>query len=305
MTVTLSHQKACTSTDVCSCILQGAAYKPRPGEPSAAQPRSVAGILSHDSLGLQQQRAARRASSGISWAAELQLQEPEDYNARDHMGSHMGAHMGSNTGDHMGSHSQPPPGHASLQDLAAQGLQPDQWRAREAAMDPSAAPVQAMDMQREGLNAYYRDKAVAEQAAYADARLYAQQIEQQNSQQQQQQQQMVSGNAVHAPEGLDLIGEAEAGTVVHGDSVLERLRGVKALASSLTLPSYRSVSLRQSEVDALSPGLPGLQSQLSKMMQEVSQARNEVQGLRSELDHSTLQNQKSGSFSLAGRDAEQ
>ena len=287
---------------MCSCILQEAADKPRSGKPAAAKPRAVAGILSHESLELQQQRAARRASSGISWAAELQLQEPEDDNARNHMGSH----MGSSTGGHMGSHSQPQGGHASMQDSAAQGLQPvtNQWRPREAAMDPSAAPVQAMGTQQEGLNAYYRDKAAAEQAAYADARLYAQQIEQQNNQQQQQPQ-MVSGIAVHAPVGVDFVSEAEVGTVVRGDSVLERLRGVKALASSLALPSYGSVSLQQSEVDALSPGLPGLQSQLSKMMQEVSQARNEVQGLRSELDHSTLQSQKSGSFSLAGYKAEQ
>ena len=296
---------SCSGTEVCSCILQGAAHKLRPGKPAAAQPRSVAGILSHESLELQQQRAARRASSGISWAAELQLQEPEDDNARDHMGAHMGSHLGFNTGDHLGSHSQTPPGHASMQDLAAQGLQPEtnQWQHREAAMDPSAAPVQAMGTQREGLNAYYWDKAAAEQAAYADARLYAQQIEQQNSYQQQQQ--MVSGIAVHAPVGVDFVSEAEVGTVVCGDSVLERLRGVKALSASLALPSYGSVSLQQSEVDALSPGLPGLQSQLSKMMQEVSQARNEVQGLRSELDHSTLQSQKSGSFSLAGYKAEQ
>lgn len=181
--------------------------------------------------------------------------------------------------------------------MAAQAVQPEQrWPAEVAtAADTFAEHNNALEVQRQGLNAYYREKAAAEQAAYSEAVAYAQQI--------QQQQQQAQDSAPSLSLSAELSDPAEMTPGVYGDSVLDRLRGVKAMTSFLTLPSYGSVSLNQPEVETLSPGLPGLQSQLSKMMQEVSQARNEVQGLRSELDHSTLLSQKSGSFSLADHGA--
>ena len=259
--------------------LQGALNSVRSGSAAAVKLNTaVRGIPAQHAQ--QQQQAPRRVSSGISWAAELQLREPEDEDF-------------DNTSH---DHSQPLPGHSATRvspAVAPQGVQPEQlWPADVAtAVDPLAEHAHALEVQRQGLNAYYREKAAAEQAAYAEAMAYAKQI---------QQQQQAQDSAPLPSLSAELSDPADTMPGMYGDSVLERLRGVKAMASSLTLPSYGSVNLKQAEVETLSPGLPGLQSQLSKMMQEVSQARNEVQGLRSELDHSTLLSQKSGSFSLAG-----
>ncbi len=75
-------------------------------------------------------------------------------------------------------------------------------------------------------------------------------------------------------------------------------------------PLARRVSLlvpepmRQNKADAFSPGKPGLKSQLSKMMEEVAQARSEVQGLQSQLSVHSRLGQRSGSTasSMAGSD---
>lgn len=236
----------------------------------------------------QQQQNVRRASSGISWAAELQLQEPEDEDVGQR---------------HHDFHSHPPLVYTAVVKspaVAALELQPgQQWRAG-AAEDMVAAGLQTSEMQRERLNAYYRQKAAAEHAAYLDAKLYAEQVEQQTAQQQRQQSErgVAKAFSMHAEPSA-----APRGPAANADSVLQRLREVKAMASSLSLPKYGSASLPQSELEGLSPGLPGLQSQLSKMMQEVSQARNEVLGLRSELDHSSLVSHKSGNFGAPGSDA--
>jgi len=74
--------------------------------------------------------------------------------------------------------------------------------------------------------------------------------------------------------------------------------GPPARRVSLLVPE----SIRQNKADAFSPGKPGLKSQLSKMMEEVAQARSEVQGLQSQLSVHSRLGQRSGSTasSMAG-----
>ncbi len=76
--------------------------------------------------------------------------------------------------------------------------------------------------------------------------------------------------------------------------------GPPARRVSLLVPE----SIRQNKADAFSPGKPGLKSQLSKMMEEVAQARSEVQGLQSQLSVHSRLGQRSGSTasSVAGSD---
>ncbi|KAL0032399.1 hypothetical protein WJX79_009412 [Trebouxia sp. C0005] len=76
--------------------------------------------------------------------------------------------------------------------------------------------------------------------------------------------------------------------------------GLPARRVSLVVPE----SMRQNKADAFSPGKPGLKSQLSKMMEEVAQARSEVQGLQSQLSVRSRLGQMSGSTasSVAGSD---
>ncbi|DBA96586.1 hypothetical protein WJX77_007571 [Trebouxia sp. C0004] len=76
--------------------------------------------------------------------------------------------------------------------------------------------------------------------------------------------------------------------------------GPPARRASLVVPE----SMRQNKAHAFSPGKPGLKSQLSKMMEEVAQARSEVQGLQSQLSVHSRLGQRSGSTasSVAGSD---
>ncbi len=76
--------------------------------------------------------------------------------------------------------------------------------------------------------------------------------------------------------------------------------GPPARRVSLVMPE----SMRQAKADVFSPGKPGLKSQLSKMMEEVAQARSEVQGLQSQLSVHSRLGQRSGSTasSVAGSD---
>ena len=76
--------------------------------------------------------------------------------------------------------------------------------------------------------------------------------------------------------------------------------GPPARRVSLLVPE----SMRQTKADAFSPGKPGLKSQLSKMMEEVAQARSEVQGLQSQLSVHSRLGQRNGSTasSVAGSD---
>lgn len=257
---------------------------------------------------MQQQPAsfARRASSGISWAAQLQLQEPDDPDEEDVQ--HKQWHQSRPVQYH-----QPQQGHQS------QARQTSSVAAQAASLQIQdqfmGAHMQALELHREGLNAYYRDKAAAEPAT-APSALSTPEVTDQTSEAEEQplptpqaggQAEVEELGSLHQHGQRSSIGDAvevrgivnsaaEEASGVVGISVLERLRGVKAMANALTtVPSYDVASLQQ---EMLSPGLPGLQSQLSKMMQEISQTRNQVHDLQSELYQSTLQSQKSGNISL-------
>jgi len=101
--------------------------------------------------------------------------------------------------------------------------------------------------------------------------------------------------ARRAPTGL--LHTASATVATAGSEVA---LGPPARRVSLLVPE----SKRQNKADAFSPGKPGLKSQLSKMMEEVAQARSEVQGLQSQLSVHSRLGQRSGSTasSTAGSD---
>ena len=86
-------------------------------------------------------------------------------------------------------------------------------------------------------------------------------------------------------------------------SSIQVIVGPPARRVSLVLP--QPAQAQQPKTDAFSPGKPGLKSQLSKMMEEVAQARNEMQGLQSQLSVHSRLGPRSGSStasSVAGSD---
>ena len=70
---------------------------------------------------------------------------------------------------------------------------------------------------------------------------------------------------------------------------------------SLMLPETK----HDVRADAFSPGKPGLKSQLSKMMEEVAQARSEVQGLQNQLSVHSRLGHKMGSSASSLADSDQ
>ena len=103
-------------------------------------------------------------------------------------------------------------------------------------------------------------------------------------------------DASHAPQPFPHAAGGSAITAASHEIIL----GSPARRVSLLVPAAKT----QAKADLLSPGKPGLKSQLSKMMEEVAQARSEVQGLQSQLSvHSRLgQRHGSSASSFAGSD---
>lgn len=80
-----------------------------------------------------------------------------------------------------------------------------------------------------------------------------------------------------------LASQSSSGSVTY--PAAQQVLGLPARRVSLLVPQPRS----EAQADPLTPGKPGLRSQLSQMMQEVAQARSEVQEVQSQLSvHSRL-----------------
>lgn len=94
-------------------------------------------------------------------------------------------------------------------------------------------------------------------------------------------------DASHAP-----VPHAAGGSPISAASH-EIILGSPARRVSLVVPN--TAARTQTKADALSPGQPGLKSQLSKMMEEVAQARSEVLGLQSQLSVHSRLGQRRGS----------
>ena len=133
---------------------------------------------------------------------------------------------------------------------------------------------------KEALDAYYQAKQSA--AALANQPSAAQEVE--------------PAGAVSEPPQTTL-----ASLVTTASSVSGSISGAIARRVSLLLPEQVK---HQPMADAFSPGRPGLKSQLSKMMEEVAQARSEVQNVQSQLSDRSRPGQRHGSISssVAGSD---
>ena len=209
-----------------------------------------------------------RILRSVSWAQQLELQEPphdDSYDSPD-----MDVHV---------SHALPP----AMPGMMA--VMPSPLRAggggdgtRNAA---SAVLSDSWQSRREALTAYYKAKQAAAslppQPAAASAALAS------------------GANAV--PRGSFLAAPSTAystnprslasqrSTANVQRSTAEEIVGPPARRASLLMAQARS----EAKADALSPGKPGLKSQLSQMMEEVAQARSEVQEVQSQLSvHSRL-----------------
>lgn len=103
-------------------------------------------------------------------------------------------------------------------------------------------------------------------------------------------------DASHAP-----VPHAAGGSPISAASH-EIILGSPARRVSLVVPN--TAARTQTKADALSPGQPGLKSQLSKMMEEVAQARSEVLGLQSQLSVHSRLGQRRGSSAASVADSD-
>ena len=214
--------------------------------------------------------AGSRILRSVSWAPQLELQEPPHNDSYDSYSPHMDAHMG---------HGLPP----AMPGLAATRPTPLMRTVGDStAKLTSSVPSDIDQARREALTAYYKAKQAAaplpaQQAAtsaapasVADAVSHGSSLP------------IAPPNThVASPSGLAGLCSS-AGVVRHA---AEEIMGPPARRASVLMSQVRSAA----KADTLSPGKPGLKSQLSQMMEEVAQARSEVQEVQSQLSvHSRL-----------------
>ena len=262
-------------------------------------------LTAHSSLpSTHAEASVQRASShnslfrSVSWADQLELQEPpyDDSFELTHMTDPMVLHtpdMGSQTAmmQPVGlSHSSSvDPVVAKSHATAEYGLLSGDLQSRTAKLDAyykaKQSPVQAALYAAEPSStsaAFTADDAETSGLSVAQRSAMFAALE-------------AKSGARHASAGLPHTASATAATA--GSEVA---LGPPARRVSLVVPK----SMRQNKADAFSPGKPGLKSQLSKMMEEVAQARSEVLGLQSQLSMHSRLGQRSGSTasSVAGSD---
>lgn len=214
-----------------------------------------------------QEVAGSRILRSVSWAQQLELQEPPHDDSYD--SPHMDAHM-----HHGLPHAMP--------DMAA--MRPSSLRAGgggagdDTASSARAVPGDSIQSRREALTAYYKAKQAAaplpaQQPATSAAPVSVTDAVPQGSS-------SAPPPAAHVP-NLSTVGSQRSSVIVNC-YMAEEIVGPPARRASLQARST-------ARADALSPGKPGLKSQLSQMMDEVAQARSEVQEVQSQLStHSRL-----------------
>ena len=209
--------------------------------------------------------AGAKIVRSVSWAQQLELQQiPHD-------DSYDSPHM---------DHGRPP-----AMPVRAAGDTSTAKSARGVHGADRALPAGSAQSRREALDAYYRVKQAAapvppqRAATFAAAASLADVASQESS----------SAPLTIAP--LNTHGASPSGLASQSSSAsvvfhaAEDIAGPPARRASLLLAQARS----QLKADALNPGKPGLKSQLSQMMEEVAQARCEVQEVQSQLSvHSRL-----------------
>ena len=223
-----------------------------------------------------QQEVASKIRRSVSWARQLELQEPPHDDSFD--SPHMAPHMAYNP---------LPSTPGALASQAGSVSQPTAKASASAQGTELALPSESQQSLREGLDAYYKAKQTAaallsqEAATAAAPASFTNAAPREGSSASVQAAKTATvGSRIAALETL----ATQAGSVIvpegslrHGGT--EEILGLPARRASLTMPLNRTWG----SADLLSPGKPGLKSQLVKMMEEVAQARSEVQGLQSEL----------------------
>ena len=229
-----------------------------------------------------QQEAAAKIFRSVSWAQQLELQEPPHDDSFD--SPHMAAHM-----------AQVP---AMSDTSAVQDIFVNQN-----AVEPSlnvtgidgVLPSADVQSRSKALDDYYKAKqaaasVVSQKPAVHSAAAAASNLVSEEGSVVSLQPQVANPVATRVA-ALDSLASQDSpmfAPKINGKrSAGEEIVGLPARRASLNLsvPQARG----QVKVDAFSPGKPGLRSQLSKMMEEVAQARSEVLGLQSQLSaHSRL-----------------
>lgn len=229
-----------------------------------------------------QQEAAAKIFRSVSWAQQLELEEPPHDDSFD--SPHMAAHMAP---------SQPP---ATFDTSALQATFVSQnalGPAINATGIDDVLPTAEYQSRSKALDEYYKAKQAAaslasQQPAADTAIITASSSESEEGSIASPQAQIASpvASRIAALDRLASQSSSLFAPKVNGKrSAGEEIVGLPARRVSLNL----SVPQTRGQVDAFSPGKPGLKSQLSKMMEEVAQARSEVQGLHSQLSmHSRL-----------------
>ena len=220
-----------------------------------------------------QEVAGSRILRSVSWAQQLELLEPAHDDSYD--SPNMDAHMG---------HGLPPamPGMMATRPSPFRAVGGDGDGVSDGTMSSTCALLgESCQTRREALTAYYKAKqaaapllpqpaaASAAPASVADA--------------------VPQGSSSAPPPtayftNLSTLASQRSSANVNR-CIAEEIVGPPARRASLVMAQARS----EANADALSPGKPGLKSQLSQMMEEVAQARSEVQEVQSQLSvHSRL-----------------
>lgn len=247
----------------------------------AASSSSVAApkkLMTHSSLpstyaapSAPQGVAGSKIMRSVSWAQQLELQELPHDDSYD--SPHMHAHM---------SHGLPPtvPGTAATRPTVRVAGNSD-----STVRSASAENVDSDRSRREALTEYYKAKQAAatllsqQAAAPAAPASVTDAVPNESSSASPSTAQLNS----HVASASSLVSQSSSASV--NRSAAEDVVGPPASRRSLLMAQARS----QARADALSPGKPGLKSQLSQMMEEVAQARSEVQEVQSQLSvHSRL-----------------
>lgn len=216
--------------------------------------------------------AGSRILRSVSWAPQLELQEPpydESYES-----PHMDAHTGLGL----------PP---AMPRLAAPRPTPLLRTAGDSTVKSTrTVPSDSFQGRREALTAYYKAKQAAAPSPTQQAATSAAVASLADAVSHESSSPISSPIAppnthVASPSSLAGLGSSASETRHAAEETVDP----PARRASLLMSQARSAA----KADALNPGKPGLKSQLSQMMEEVAQARSEVQEVQSQLSvHSRL-----------------
>lgn len=218
-----------------------------------------------------QKAADAKILRSVSWARQLELQEPPHDDSYD--SPHMAAHMGQEV----------PPAVPGCR--PASFLHPGDGDGAVSAASGDGGLLNDSRSRRQALDAYYKAKQAAApltpqpEVVSATPAAFMGTVSQEGS----LAPPFSAQSTAHSVTSSGLASQSSSASAAW--HAAQEVVGPPARRVSLSLPQTKA----QAGADALTPGKPGLKSQLSQMMQEVAQARSEVQGVQSQLSvHSRL-----------------